>query len=352
MTDFNLVLSQVRQRLEILYQIVDELEAQGGGGQGGTDNYNDLSNKPQINGHTLTGNKTGSSLGLASTSDLESYLTSSDAAATYQTLAGMSDYLTSSDAASTYQTQSGMSSYLTSSDAASTYQTQSGMSNYYTKTEVDGEIVGAINDLDVPSKGADDGSKYIGLVGQADGSLVAEAFTPALNIVANISKPPTTDAVNSAINNAKTAANNYTDTQVATKASISDIYGLGTSITANTDLNTYTTAGTYYCQLSATASTLSNVPFDGTTFPYTAFRLIVEYINSANNVCQTLIPLNDNCIYFKRMKMTGATGTWRTWYYFEGTQIPAPAVQLSMGNELRTVNEEPDVEDEPQGDER
>lgn len=105
MTDFNLVLSQVRQRLEILYQIVDELEAQGGGGGGGgTDDYTQLSNKPQINGHTLTGNKSGSSLGLASTSDLEAYLTSSEAAATYQTLAGMSDYLTESDAASTYQT--------------------------------------------------------------------------------------------------------------------------------------------------------------------------------------------------------------------------------------------------------
>lgn len=123
MTDFNLVLSQVRQRLEILYQIVDELEAQGGGGGGGTDSYNDLSNKPQINGHTLTGNKTGSDLGLASTSDLSAYLKSTEAAAIYQTLAGMSDYLTESDAASTYQTQAGMSDYLTTATAASTYQT-------------------------------------------------------------------------------------------------------------------------------------------------------------------------------------------------------------------------------------
>ena len=35
-----------------------------GGGGGGTSNYNDLSNKPQINGVTLTGNKTSSDLGL------------------------------------------------------------------------------------------------------------------------------------------------------------------------------------------------------------------------------------------------------------------------------------------------
>lgn len=36
----------------------------GGGGGGGTSNYNDLSNKPQINGATLAGNKTSSDLGL------------------------------------------------------------------------------------------------------------------------------------------------------------------------------------------------------------------------------------------------------------------------------------------------
>lgn len=41
-----------------------------GGGSGGTTNYNDLSNKPQINGNTLSGNKTSAQLGLASTSDI------------------------------------------------------------------------------------------------------------------------------------------------------------------------------------------------------------------------------------------------------------------------------------------
>jgi hypothetical protein len=72
--------------------------------------------------------------GLALTSDLSAYLTSSDAGTTYQTQAGMSDYLTSSNASSTYQTQAGMSDYLTSSNASSTYQTQSGMSDYLTSS--------------------------------------------------------------------------------------------------------------------------------------------------------------------------------------------------------------------------
>lgn len=39
------------------------IKANSGGG-GGTSNYNDLSNQPQINGTTLTGNKTASDLGL------------------------------------------------------------------------------------------------------------------------------------------------------------------------------------------------------------------------------------------------------------------------------------------------
>ncbi len=45
-----------------------------GGGSGGTTNYNDLSNKPQINGNTLSGNKTGAQLGLASASDIPTTL--------------------------------------------------------------------------------------------------------------------------------------------------------------------------------------------------------------------------------------------------------------------------------------
>lgn len=36
----------------------------GGGGGGGTSNYNDLSNKPSINGNTLAGNQTAAELGI------------------------------------------------------------------------------------------------------------------------------------------------------------------------------------------------------------------------------------------------------------------------------------------------
>ena len=46
------------------------LSGGGGGGGGGTSNYNALENKPQINGTTLTGNKSLSDLGIAAASDI------------------------------------------------------------------------------------------------------------------------------------------------------------------------------------------------------------------------------------------------------------------------------------------
>lgn len=66
----DLVISQIRQRLEILYQMVDELET--GGGGGGTSDYSELSNKPKINSTTLEGNKTAAQLGLATSAAVSS----------------------------------------------------------------------------------------------------------------------------------------------------------------------------------------------------------------------------------------------------------------------------------------
>lgn len=62
----DLVISQIRQRLEILYQMVDELETSGGGGgQGGTTDYNELTNKPRINNVTLSGNRSLDDIGVS-----------------------------------------------------------------------------------------------------------------------------------------------------------------------------------------------------------------------------------------------------------------------------------------------
>ena len=58
---------------------------EGGGGPGGTSNYNDLSNKPSINGITLSGNKTDDNLGLEATSNKVTSLSSSSTDTQYPT---------------------------------------------------------------------------------------------------------------------------------------------------------------------------------------------------------------------------------------------------------------------------
>lgn len=52
---------------ELLLELKETIEE--GGGGGGTTNYNNLSNKPQVNGETLIGNKTGAELGLVDAED-------------------------------------------------------------------------------------------------------------------------------------------------------------------------------------------------------------------------------------------------------------------------------------------
>lgn len=92
--------------------------------------------------------------------------------------------------------------------------------------------------------------------------------------------------------------------------------------TTGINFNDYITAGVYIKQYATNVGTFLNSPFDGTTYPAAAFKLIVEYINSPNNIRQTLIPLYSSNTYFIRTRMTGASGTWQDWYCFSGTQIP------------------------------
>lgn len=70
-----------------------------GGGGSGTDNYNDLSNLPQINGETLAGNKTAANLGLQDALTFDSAPTEDstnpvESGGVYTALAGKQDTLT------------------------------------------------------------------------------------------------------------------------------------------------------------------------------------------------------------------------------------------------------------------
>lgn len=74
-----------------------------GGGGGGTSNYNDLSNKPSINGNTLRGNKTASELGLGTYSKPSGGIPKSDLTSAVQTSLGKADSALQS-VPSTYRT--------------------------------------------------------------------------------------------------------------------------------------------------------------------------------------------------------------------------------------------------------
>lgn len=67
MKNSDLIISQIRQRLEILYQMVDELEESGGGG---VTSYDMLTEKPKINGYTLSGDVSLDNIGAASEDEL------------------------------------------------------------------------------------------------------------------------------------------------------------------------------------------------------------------------------------------------------------------------------------------
>lgn len=79
-------------------QSFDVMDGQGGGG---TSDYTALTNKPQINGHTLTGNQTAAQLGLATPSDIPTVPVQSVAGKTGAVTLGAGDV--GFDEAETYQ---------------------------------------------------------------------------------------------------------------------------------------------------------------------------------------------------------------------------------------------------------
>lgn len=118
----------------------------------------------------------------------------------------------------------------------------------------------------------------------------------------------------------KTETNTAIANAVSGKITIGDVFGVGSNpyIPDNSDMNTYTAAGVYIRQFSSGLSDFLNLPMDGTAYTYQPFKLIVEYLNSPNNILQTIIPTYSNCGFFKRCRIFGASGTWQVWKYFEG----------------------------------
>lgn len=82
-----------------------------------------------------------------------------------------------------------------------------------------------------------------------------------------------------------------------------------TAITANTNLNSYTTIGEYYCNSNDTAATITNSPVSR------AFRLTVELTlssSSTDGIRQTLQTYQKSVTYTRWTSNGGST--WSEWY--------------------------------------
>lgn len=79
----------------------------------------------------------------------------------------------------------------------------------------------------------------------------------------------------------------------------------GTSIPNNSDLNDYTTPGTYYCANATVAATLSNIP-NGVA---AGFKLVVYYKGGVGNINQELYPNGGENFYIRYNQ----SGSWYGW---------------------------------------
>lgn len=149
----------------------------GGGGGSGTDNYNDLSNLPQINGETLAGNKTAGNLGLQDALTFDSAPTEDstnpvESGGVYNALAGKQDNLTFDDDPTENSTNpvksGGVYNALTGKQDNLTFD---GVYNASTnKAATESTVTNAIAGLDVSAFSVDAG-ETISSISETDGKI-------------------------------------------------------------------------------------------------------------------------------------------------------------------------------------
>ena len=310
----DLVISQIRQRLEILYQMVDELETGGGGGgggQGGVTDYNDLTSKPKIGGVTLQGDKSADSLGLATSTALNTL------SATVNTLSGTVSDLFASDPVTI------------SSGGTLPVATRTRVANhepiYFNNGEYSGQYYfiedeGSVSTIyaTLPTSGSLPTITYAKIKRSTN---KVEFYQTAVDTTPTSGSQDliTSGGVYTAIaleTSARENADTGLQTAINSKASIKDIYGIKPTIPNGTDLNTMQTQGAYACGGATLAASLVNCP---TTTD--AFIMYVDYIAATSRIIQRLYTMNTTngmCrIYIRGLY----SGGWGTWYMLEGTAV-------------------------------
>lgn len=143
----------------------------GSGGGSGTSNYNELENKPQINGNTLSGNKTAANLGLQSAINQNNKI---DA-----------DLLDDSESEKKLVSENDISNWNNKYDS----------DDAYTKAQTDTAIETAIAALDVAETGGS--GKYISAISETNGKIAATpiTFDTALSSSSTNNNAPTSKTV-------------------------------------------------------------------------------------------------------------------------------------------------------------
>lgn len=95
-----------------------------------------------------------------------------------------------------------------------------------------------------------------------------------------------------------------------TKVTMNNVYGFGTAIPSNSNLNDYKTPGVYRIESSTVAATISNIPTGAG-----AARIEVKGLNAADRYLQ--IYYTGDVIYQRRCNGS----SWFSWYKFEGTAV-------------------------------
>ena len=220
----------------------------GGGGTGGTTDYNALDNKPQIEGNTLNGNKTADALGLMSKTNINSALANKADKSTTYTKTEVDNAIntaTSGKADKTYvDTQlgnkvdtstytAGLADKVDNATYTAGLATKADVLTTYTKDEVDGKINTAVApkadktyvDTQLTTK-ANANNVYTKEEIDSDLEELSSSFTTSLNTKANASDVYSKTDVDGKINAATStkADNSYVNDQLALKADKSDTY--------------------------------------------------------------------------------------------------------------------------------
>lgn len=299
MQDRDLIISQIRQRLEILYQMIEELES-GGGGEPGSTNYNDLSNKPSINSITLTGNKTTTQLGLASATQINQTNT------TVSNLSAEVDDIFTPD-------------NITLNDGGFFPQIAMDWIQLHRPISVNDDIYYCIEETGVdylyasiPTSGAFPSASYLRIM-KSNRKVEFHNTIIETTPTANSDNLVTSGGIKTALDaKANTSALNTLRTEVATKVTLGDVFGPGEALTSGTDLNDITDEGTYYTTSISVTGSLVNSPFTANRIKLLVFRISTDS-ESSIRCTQILLPQSSSIGFFIRHCVNG---TWANWIQY------------------------------------